>query len=174
MFTRPSTRPARSFDGSTTPRPHVHGPQNNLQDLWTVHHALGASDLGQVQSWVRACLLHSIVLINQLIYLTVPSATVSTQTMPLPRARHTALRFVCPYNGCNKGCRSPGGLRRHTSAVHPKHVPPPVQPPVHAQSPAPSDRAFDEDDEDLRPGSVDPAAPLAQAVTHRHSIIDGQ
>ncbi|KZP34143.1 hypothetical protein FIBSPDRAFT_906343 [Athelia psychrophila] len=94
--------------------------------------------------------------------------------MPPPRVRaqHTALRFLCPYASCNKGCRSPGGLKRHTAAVHPKHTQP-TQPPLDIQSPAPSDRAFDEDDEDLRPGSVDPVGPRAQAVTHQHPIIDG-
>lgn len=118
------------------------------------------------------------LVIQHLYLIALPFITVSTQTMPIPRARalHTSLRFICSHTGCNKGCRSPGGLKRHIAAVHPKHV----EHPVPEQPPTPAANPLDEDD--IHPGGVDPASPPQsdgiepplQAVTHYHPTIDGQ
>lgn len=92
--------------------------------------------------------------------------------MPSPRVRaqHTALIFLCPHTGCIKGCHSPGGLKRHITAVHPKHI----QHPVHVQLPETQVNTLDEDEDDHPEGPLDSdVEPPARAVTHHHPTIDG-
>lgn len=91
----------------------------------------------------------------------------------MPRARsqyHTATIFLYPHTSCDKSCHLPWGLKQHIATVHPKHVQNPVL--VNEDYP-------DEDGEGMDAGGVDPVLengiePPLQAVTHYHSIIDGQ